>query len=244
MILETYKVGPVECNCSIVASKETGEAVVVDPGGDPELLLERIKALGVKVKYILITHAHFDHVIAARVLKEATGAKVCLHRKDIWLYRIMPLQYRMFGAKDAGRPAKLDILLKDGDSFRCDDLTVNVLHTPGHSPGSCCFHMAAQKLLFSGDTLFQGSVGQWAFPGGSFDALVRSITEKLFTLPDDTRVIPGHRDETTIGVEKATNPYLTPEAIAKYHAEEAKRPGTIKAFFLMVFGAFFRKRSD
>src|ERR1700722_15403167 len=114
MILETYPVGPMACNCSIVACRETKEAFVVDPGGDAELLLERIKALGVNVRYILITHAHFDHVIAARALREATGATVCLHKKDIWLYRIMALQYRMGGVKER-LPPRPDKFLQDGE---------------------------------------------------------------------------------------------------------------------------------
>jgi hydroxyacylglutathione hydrolase len=233
MILETFQVGPVKCNCSIVASEATNEAVVIDPGGDEELILKRVKALGVSVKYALITHAHFDHVIAARALQEATGAAICVHRKDRRMYAIMPLQYKMYGIK-ALRPPKPQRWLQEGDQIRFGDLLANVIHTPGHSPGSCAYHLAAQKLLFSGDTLFRESVGVWTPPGGSFEALMHSIQGKLFGLPDDTRVIPGHMGETTIGHEKEHNPLLKPDAIARHRAELEQMSGKTRVLMSII----------
>ncbi|HEY9793719.1 MAG TPA: MBL fold metallo-hydrolase [Candidatus Obscuribacterales bacterium] len=241
MILETHIVGPNACNCSIVACPQTRDAVVVDPGGDEELLLERIKALGVNVKYILITHAHFDHVIAARTLREKTGAKVCLHRKDMWLYRIMFLQYRMAGLT-ARLPPRPDVFLNNGDRYDAGNVSLRVLHTPGHSPGSCCFHLETEKLLFSGDTLFKDSVGNWVYPGGNWVALIESISAQLLGLPDDTRVIPGHGDETTIGAEKATNKYLKPDELEKARAYEATRPGVLKSIGVILLRMLGWKR--
>jgi hydroxyacylglutathione hydrolase len=233
MILETFQVGPMKCNCSIVASDATKEAVIIDPGGDEDLILRRVEALGVKVKYALITHAHFDHVIAARALQEATGAAICVHRKDRRMYAIMPLQYKMYGIK-ALRPPKPQRWLQECDEIRVGDLQARVIHTPGHSPGSCAFHLAAQKLLFSGDTLFRESVGIWTPPGGSFDALIDSIQEKLFHLPDDTRVIPGHNEETTIGHEKQHNRYLKADEIARNRAELDHRSRQTKVLMSII----------
>jgi glyoxylase-like metal-dependent hydrolase (beta-lactamase superfamily II) len=222
MLLETFKVGPIECNCSIVACEETKEALIVDPGGDPEKILERISALGVKVKYILITHAHFDHVLAARAIREATGAQICLHKKDLRLYLIMPLQYRMYGIKNGERPPFPNKRLKHDDRLAFGSLEGRIIHTPGHTPGSCCFHISRQNLLFSGDTLFRESVGITDVPAGSFEALIESL-QKLMRLPDETRVIPGHMDETTIAHEKLHNPYLQEVKIEEIRAEHRSR---------------------
>jgi hydroxyacylglutathione hydrolase len=173
-------------------------------------------------------------------LQEATGATVCLHKKDIWLYRIMPLQYKMAHIK-AKWPARIDHWLEDGERFAVGDLSLDVLHTPGHSPGSCSFHLAANQLLFSGDCLFRESVGNWEYPGGNFESLVRSITEKLFLLPDDTRVIPGHKEETTIGHEKANNKYLKPEFIADTRKAAATRPSKLKTLWMLIWHMFTGK---
>lgn len=233
MILETYKVGPLECNCTIFACPDTKEAVIVDPGGDADKLLERIATLELKVRYVVITHAHFDHVLAARAIKDATGARVCLNKKDIWLYLIMPLQYRMADLKGT-RPPLPNKWLKDGELLTVGGVSAKVLHTPGHSPGSCCVHVAEEKVLFSGDTLFRDSVGAWKYPGGSFEALLHSIESKLMVLPDDTRVIPGHGDETSIGHERAHNPYRTAEVIAQAREEESRRPSLAQSIWLIV----------
>jgi len=218
---------------------DTHEAVVVDPGGDIDEIKRQIAELGAKVKSILITHAHFDHVQAAGALKAATGAKICLHPKDMWLYRVMPLQYRMSGIKDK-RPPKPDTMLKDGDVLQAGAVAIKVMHTPGHSPGACCFHDAKNATLFSGDTMFRETVGNWRFPGGNLERLLQSLT-RLATLPDDTVVVPGHMDETTIGHEKAHSPYFDPAHVANLRAEEKARPGKLKMVWLMFVSLFSRK---
>jgi hydroxyacylglutathione hydrolase len=168
-------------------------------------------------------------------IKNATGAKICLHPKDRWLYRIAFIQYRLFGVK-GDSPPRPDWWLSEGDQIPIGGFHADVIHTPGHSPGSCCFHVAEEKLLFSGDTLFRRSVGQWSYPGGSFAALVQSILQKLFVLPDDTRVIPGHGEETTIGEERQFNPYLEPERIALLQREEENKPGLFKQILFLLGG--------
>lgn len=191
------------------------------------------------MRYVLITHAHFDHVLAARAVKRATGAEVCLHPKDKWLYRIAFIQYRLFGVKGEN-PPRPDWWLAEGDQIPFGRYHCDVIHTPGHTPGSCCFHVAEEKVLFSGDTLFRRSVGQWSYPGGSFSALIESILQKLLVLPDDTLVIPGHGDETTIGEEHESNPYLKPEKIALIQQEEDSKPGTFKQIVSFLAACFKR----
>jgi len=236
MIRKTFKVGSMECNCSIVMCPDSHDAVVVDPGGDIDEIKRQIAELGAKVKYILITHAHFDHVQAAGALKAATGAPICLHPKDLWLYRVMPIQYKLYGIKDK-RPPRPDKLLQEGDLLEAGVVSLKVMHTPGHSPGACCFHDAKHQTLFSGDTLFQESVGNWQFPGGNFEKLMKSI-ERLAQLPDETIVVPGHMDETTIGAEKANSRYFDPQAVAQMRLEESQRPGKMKILGLMIAGLF------
>jgi hydroxyacylglutathione hydrolase len=241
MILETFKVGPMECNCSIVVCPDTRNAIVVDPGGNADLLIERLRSLNATLKSIVITHAHFDHVIAARQLREATGAQVCLHRKDIWLYRVMPLQYRMSGIKDK-RPPRVNRFLAEGDTVSAGNIEFSTLHTPGHSPGSICLHCASQKLLFSGDTLFRLSVGNWRFPGGSLETLLASI-ERLGALPDDTRVIPGHMEETTIGFERANSQYFQPAFLEELKETERAQPRvTVRSMLWAMIKGMFSSR--
>ena len=239
MIRHTFPVGSMKCNCSIVVCEQTREAIVVDPGGDAEAILAKVKELGAVVKLILITHAHFDHVIAARAVKEATSAPICLHKKDIWLYRLMPLQFRMIGNKEKA-PPRPDKLLLDGDGLSAGALSLSVLHTPGHSPGSCCFHISDEKLLFSGDTLFNSSIGNWRFPGGNFEALLKSVNEKLMVLPDETHVVPGHGPETSIGFERQNNKYLNPVTLAEIIETNSKRPGKLKMVGMMILALFGR----
>jgi glyoxylase-like metal-dependent hydrolase (beta-lactamase superfamily II) len=239
IVLEIHAVGPMQCNCSIFGCQSSRDCIVVDPGGDADLILDRVTALGLNVRYVLITHAHFDHVLAARAIKNETGAEICVHPKDKWLYRIAFIQYRLFGIK-GDSPPRPDWWLAEGDQIPIGCYHADVIHTPGHSPGSCCFHVAEEKLLFSGDTLFRRSVGQWTYPGGSFAALTKSILQKLFLLPDDTRVIPGHGEETTIGEERELNPYLKPGKIAELQLEEENKPGVLKQIFSLVAGLVFQ----
>ncbi|MBK9141605.1 MAG: MBL fold metallo-hydrolase [Candidatus Melainabacteria bacterium] len=237
MLVKTIKVGPMECNCSIAVCPETGDAILVDPGGNAEEITAMIESTGARVKAIVITHAHFDHVIAAGKIREITGAPVCLHRKDMLLYRLMPLQYRMAQIAER-RPPRPDRLLREGDRVDAGSLSFSVLHTPGHSPGSCCFHQDEGKLLFSGDTLFCRSVGNWKVPFGNFEKLFPSILDKIMVLPDETRVIPGHGPETTVGDERLSNPYLQPGRVAELREEERKRPGTARLLLAMIVGMF------
>lgn len=243
MILETFKVGPMDCNCSILVCPQTSETVVIDPGGNEEEILFKLEKLGARVKLILITHAHFDHVVAADKLKKATGAPICLHEKDIWLYRLMPLQF-LLASIEKKAPPHPDRLLKEGDLLEAGTLSLSVIHTPGHSPGSSCYHMDERKMLFAGDTLFHASVGNWRVPFGALEPLIHSIQTKLMALPDQTRVFPGHGDETSIGFERANNPFLDPAKIAEFRKEERNRPSnawTVAKIFLAVPLILFMK---
>jgi hydroxyacylglutathione hydrolase len=208
MKLRTFAVGPVSCNCSVVACPDTGAGVVIDPGGHPERILAAIRELGVHVKYLLHTHAHFDHILATGDIAAATGAEILLHRNDQALYEGLPNQGRMFGFRAAAPPAPTRYFT-DGEAITVGTLTVRVLHTPGHTPGSVGFYFGpAQPLLFSGDTLFADSIGRTDFPGGSFEDIEVSIRTRLYTLPGDTRVIPGHGPDTTIEHEREHNPFV------------------------------------
>ena len=227
MIIETRVVGPVDCNCSVAVCPATSEAIIVDPGGNEEELVELVRSLGAKIKFILITHAHFDHVIAARRIRELTGAPICLHAKDKWLYRIMPIQYLAWKI-DAKKPLRINRWLKDGENLTFGEYSLAVMHTPGHSPGSVCFHMPDQKLLFSGDTLFRESFGNPALPFANLEAVIDSVLNKLLVLPDETRVLPGHGEETSIGHEKIHNPLVREGVIEKLREEARNKPSTMK----------------
>jgi glyoxylase-like metal-dependent hydrolase (beta-lactamase superfamily II) len=206
--IETFPVGPLQCNCSIIACPETKEAAVIDPGGDVEKILALLKENDFKVKYLLHTHAHFDHILGSRKMKEATGAKICLHKKDDMLYQNLDKQCALFGlSSDAVIPA--DHFLNDEEEIKIGKLKTKVLHTPGHTPGSLCFTLADKdSVVFAGDTLFQHSIGRTDLWGGSFDDILHSIRSRLFALDDSTRVVAGHGDDTTIWEEKRENPFV------------------------------------
>jgi len=207
--VETFAVGPLGCNCSIVADLEAKKAVVVDPGGDFESIRARLDKLGVSVDAIVHTHTHFDHVGCTAELQRTTGAAASIHESDRFLYDLLPLQAGLFGM---GTPEKADMdgALVDGRTLRAGAIEIAVLHTPGHTPGSCCFVAAGadQTLVLAGDTLFRGSIGRTDLWGGDHDAILRSIRGKLLTLPEDARVVTGHGPATTIGHERALNPFL------------------------------------
>ncbi len=211
MIVETFAVGPLGCNCSIVHDPASKEAIVVDPGGDVDEIVSRLRARGLTAKAIVHTHTHFDHVGGTAALQRETSAPARIHQADQFLYSILPIQVAMFGMP-APETCELDTWLRDDEEIALGALRVHVLHTPGHTPGSCCFEVRApsteEVVLFSGDTLFQGSVGRTDLWGGDHDALVRSIRSKLFALPDATRVVCGHGEQTTIDFEKRNNPFL------------------------------------
>jgi hydroxyacylglutathione hydrolase len=207
--VETLAVGPLGCNCSIVADLEARRAVVVDPGGDLDAIQERLRALGLGVDAILHTHTHIDHVGCTAELQKATGAAASIHEADRFLYELLPVQAALLGT---AQPvvADMDGALADGRTVRAGALELAVLHTPGHTPGSCCFVVkeGGATHVFAGDTLFQGSIGRTDLWGGDGDAILASIRNRLLTLPDDAVVVTGHGDGTTIGDERRRNPFL------------------------------------
>lgn len=202
MIHQTVVVGAFQCNCHILAD-DSGEAVIIDPGDDVEQILERAKNL--KVKALLHTHCHLDHIGGTRRVAEATGAKILIHEEDKSLYENLEAQARMFGWT-LGKPAKIDGYFKDGDEIRFGKHALAVLHTPGHTPGSCCLKLG--EKLFSGDTLFKRSIGRTDLPGGDMDQELASIRSQLFTLDPKTVVFPGHGPKTRIREEREENPFL------------------------------------
>ena len=210
MHVETFPVGPLACNCSIVADLALGRAMVIDPGGDFGRIRDRLATLRVTVDAILLTHGHVDHVGAAADLQALSGAPVKLHGADRFVYELLPLQAAMVGLP-APAPAQLDLSLGDGAILRLGATDIRVLHTPGHSPGSVGFllEQGSEARLFAGDTLFRDGVGRTDLWGGDEDALLRSIRSRLWTLPDHTVVIPGHGEFTTIGEERRSNPFCT-----------------------------------
>lgn len=208
MLLECFPVGPLQCNCSIIACKDTKDAIVIDPGGDAQEIIDAAKRHGVNIKYLLHTHAHFDHVVGSREVKEATGAKILLHKGDQFLYDNLMQQGKLFGFK-IDSPLPVDEYLEDEQEIQIGKTKVKVIHTPGHTPGSLSFALADEdSILFSGDTLFHRSIGRTDLWGGSYDQIIKSISERLFTLDDSTRVIPGHGPDTRIFEEKKENPFF------------------------------------
>jgi hydroxyacylglutathione hydrolase len=207
--VETLTVGPLGCNCCIVADVTAKRAIVVDPGGDYDAIRARLDALGVTVDAIIHTHTHFDHVGCTAELQRSCGANASIHEGDRFLYDILPIQAQMFGM-DAPETAEMDDGLVDGKTLHAGAIEVAILHTPGHTPGSCSFvaRGSGQTLVIAGDTLFRGSIGRTDLPGGDAQTILRSIHSKLMTLPEDARVVTGHGADTTIGHERARNPFL------------------------------------
>lgn len=202
-------VGPLQVNCYILADEKTKEAVVIDPGDDAEDILRLIREKGLKVRYLVNTHAHFDHVGANRQLKEATGAELLLHEKDAVVLTSSPKQAAIFNMKTIASPPA-DKYLRQGDVINAGEVSLKVLHTPGHTPGG--ISLAEQGMVFTGDALFAGSIGRTDFPGGDMMTLLGSIKQNLLSLPDETRVFPGHGPDTTIGDERRENPFLNSES--------------------------------
>ena len=208
MIHEILAVGPLQCNCSILGDEVSGEAIVVDPGDDIPRIMALLAKHQLTVKQILITHAHIDHIAGAARLKQLTGAPVLYNQRDLPLVKMMDVQAGWLGIKTPEVEAP-DDTLDDGRIIAITGITGSILHTPGHTQGSVCLHLPAENLLLAGDTLFAGSVGRTDLPGGDGPMLIRSIRERLLPLPDETVVIPGHGQKTTIGDERAMNPFLS-----------------------------------
>jgi glyoxylase-like metal-dependent hydrolase (beta-lactamase superfamily II) len=207
IIVETIPVGPLQCNCTILGDLVSRKAIVVDPGGDAEILLEHLVELNLQVERIIHTHAHLDHFLASGKMKEATGAKLALHREDLFLWDMLEDQCRMFGIPFEPPPPP-DQWLENEEEIDLNDLQGKALHTPGHTPGSMCFLFESQNLLIAGDTLFQGSIGRTDLWGGDFKKIEKSIQEKLYTLDEETSVITGHGESTSIGHEMRANSFV------------------------------------
>ena len=208
MIHEILPVGMLQCNCSILGDEASGEAVVVDPGDDIERVQQVLARHNLRVKYIVATHAHIDHVGGIEKLQRATGAAVMMHERDLPLYQHLAVQAEWLGVRPPGT-VEVDQFLKTGDVLRWGSLALEVMHTPGHSPGSLSLYLPGEEQrILSGDTLFQGSIGRTDLWGGDFKQILGSIRDVLLRFPDPTPVFPGHGEPTTVGHERAFNPFL------------------------------------
>jgi len=205
MLLETLVVGPLAVNCYIFACEKTHQAAIVDPGDEADQILSVVKKLDCRVKYILLTHGHIDHLSQIPILKNKLKAEFLMHEQDIPLVQSASTQAALFGLPDPG-DLKPDRFLNDGDIIHLGELTIQVIHSPGHSPGSITFQV--NQKLFVGDLIFNGSIGRTDLPGGDYSQIIESIQKKIFTLPDSVEIYPGHGPATTVGIEKNTNPFF------------------------------------
>lgn len=209
MHIEQMTVGPMDVFCYIISCEKTGQAVVIDPGGDADRILQYVKANGLDVRYIIHTHCHPDHTCGSGRLKEATGASIVMHEEDEALLHDAAAA-TFFAGLGLGTAPPADMLVRDNDHLAFGSQTMTVLHTPGHSPGGICLYCAGH--LFTGDSLFVGAAGRVDVPGGDFNTLIRSLGEKVGVLPEETVIWPGHdygdTPQSTVGAEKKHNPYL------------------------------------
>ena len=206
MILDTLPTGPLEVNCYIVGCEKTRKAAVIDPGGDAEKILERLKQHELDLVTIINTHGHFDHIGGNRELMEATSAELLIHQDDRQLLDYAQEHAAAYGLQTEASPPPTRELVGD-EKLSVGELSLQVIHTPGHSPGGICLYV--DDCLLVGDTLFAGSIGRTDLPGGDHQLLIAGIKEKLLPLPETTRVCPGHGPMTTIGEEKQYNPFLS-----------------------------------
>jgi len=207
MIHVILPVGLLQCNCSVFGEEQTHEAIVIDPGDEIDKITEVLNRHQLKVTAIVITHAHIDHIAGAHKLRALTGAPVYLNQRDKELLDALDVQARWLGVATPDR-TQIDSAASDGTVLRLGEAEFEVLHTPGHTQGSLCLWIPQQNKLIAGDTLFRDSVGRTDLPGGNSRQLLSSFKTRLFDLPDDAIVIPGHGPNTTIGREKQRNPFL------------------------------------
>ena len=207
MIFETTVVGPLSVNCFIVACERSREGIVVDPGGDVQLIAGIVRHHGLKIHTIINTHGHFDHIGGNRQALETFGARLLIHQADAPMLGRAAEVSRKYGLEGENSP-EADGYLVDGMDIFFGECSLKVFHTPGHTPGGCCLYFKEEHKVITGDTLFADSIGRTDLPGGSHDQLLTSIRTKLFILPDDVIAYPGHGPHTTIGHEKKHNPYF------------------------------------
>jgi hydroxyacylglutathione hydrolase len=207
MIHEILRVGPLQCNCSIIGDETTHEAMVIDPGDNIDDVLDLIGKHHLRVSQIVITHAHIDHVGGAMKLRASTGAPILLNQNDYALLKMLDVQAAWIGVPSPGK-VEIDRSIQTGDSVAAGSHTATILHTPGHTEGSVCLYFSAEKKLIAGDTLFAGSIGRTDLPGGSTQKIIESLHNTVLALPDETVVVPGHGPLTTIGEERRSNPFL------------------------------------
>lgn len=206
MIIKNFHTGPLAVNCYVVTDEKTKKTFMVDPGGHNQDMVNYIKNSGFTLEYIILTHAHGDHIGGVTgILEDFPDAKIiaCIYDKALLEDSNLNMSTMVYGYPVA---FSADRYVTDGETMKVGELELKFLHTPGHTPGGMC--ILAEDVLFSGDTLFEQSIGRTDFPGSSYQAIVKSIREKLFVLPDDTKVLPGHMGSTTIGFEKESNPFV------------------------------------
>ncbi len=211
MFIKTFPVGAFQCNCTILADRSTGEALVIDPGDEPDKIIKELASF--KVKYLLHTHAHIDHIGGTSFVKASCGGRIALHKDDLFLYDNIEMQGQFLGMQTNAPVSPVDHYLIHGDVIEWGEKNrIEVIHTPGHTPGSLSFVSrgleAKEELLFAGDTLFLGSIGRTDLWGGDFDQIIHSIKTRLITLPETMPVVCGHGPMTTVGREKKLNPFL------------------------------------
>lgn len=207
--IKRLTLGMVSTNAYLVGDTATNSAILIDPVDEADTIIKAAKDAGWTINLILATHAHFDHVLASQAVHEQTEAPFWCHEDCVSWLEQLPSQGKLFGLPEfpaAATPERL--LTSASETLTLDGITLETLYTPGHAPGHLSFYLREYGIVFSGDTLFKSAIGRWDLPGADFNVLIQSITEKLLPLGDEVRVLPGHMGETTIGIEKQTNPYL------------------------------------